>query len=291
MPIVLFWLTPVFLLIVVILLFLQEKQKDKPKLILIDPLLTVESLQIARVVGDEKSLNQELAMIRRILPNNQTHLEQVIRLLNPVVPSRNSKPTLLKHAQHSEFLAEYRYEYAGRVTSILFGRLDEVSEAAQDYGNLEQLRTHQERADHDGFASFVLARRVDAKLIEGRQTYRILGQLIVEPELNSSRVSKIRFAVGGSKYVFLSWLGLGVSTKIAETIFPAAQFISASAIATRQLQPKNREAILERATIYANTTLNDRYEAVQFWRHKTEPIFLGTNADDRDHLPCHHVAL
>lgn len=291
MPIVLFWLTPVFLLIVVVLLFIQEKQKEKPKVILIDPLLAVESLQIARIVGDEKIINDELAMIRRVLPNDQTHLEHVIRLISPVVVSRNSNPSLLKHVQHSELLAEYKYEYAGRITSILFGRLDEVSESARDYNDLDKLRANQERADQDGFACFTIARRVDAKLIEGRQTYRILGQIIVEPELNSGRVSKIRFAAGSSKKIFLSWLGLGVSTGIANEIFPATEFTSASAIATRQLQPKNREAILDRVTLYANTTLNDRYEAIQYWRHTAEPIFLGTTTDDRDHLPCHHVAL
>lgn len=291
MPIVLFWLTPVFLLIVVVLLFIQEKQKDKPKIILIDPLLAVESLSIARVVGDEKNINQELAMIRRILPNEHTHLEQIIRLLSPIIASRNTKPTLIKYLQHSEFLVEYKYEYSGRVTSLLFGRLEDVVEAAQDYTNLEQSRVTVERADQDGFVSFAIARRLDAKLIEGKQTYRILGQIIAEPELNSSRVSKIRFASSSNKTVLLSWLGLGVSTRIAKEIFPANQFTSASATATRQLKPKSREAILDRATIYANTTLNDRYEAIQYWRHTAEPIFLGTNTDDRDHLPCHHVAL
>jgi hypothetical protein len=291
MPIVLFWLTPVLLLVVVILLFLQEQQKDKPKLMLIDPFLVLESLQIARIIGDEKGVYDELAMLRRVLPNSDAYLERVIRLLNPIMPRRYSKPRLLKYVLHSEFLIEYRYEYAGRITSVLFGRLDEVAEMAQDYVNLEQFKTSQERADHEGFATFALARRIDAKLIEGKRTYRILGQLIVEPELNLGRLSKIRLAVGGGKYLFLSWLDLGVSTKIAEAVFPVAQFVGASATATRQLPPKDREAVFERATIYANTTLNDRYEIVQFWRHRAEPIFIGASANDRDHLPCRHVPL
>lgn len=290
MPIALFWLTPVFLLIVVIVLILQEQQHEKTKIVVIDPLTVIESIEIARILGEETLIRQELAAVRSIAAETNSSIAQVLRLLALYHPvPRRIEP--LSERVISETLVRYQYRLAGRVISLLVGTPQAVNEFIGGPSSSEdRMKATIGRAESEGYLTVAVAHRIDAKLIDGQKPYKFLGVVIGEPLLNDRRVHTVRQYLAAQKVRAVSVFSPNFVRLLLQKIVPITDCITASAAATRSLAPSERSALFDRITVYGDALQNDRYEALLHWQQRYQLSVVVTD-EDRAHLPGEHVRL
>ena len=74
MPLIVFWLTPVILVVIFLIVMIQYKVSDKPKIFIVEPLLyLIKKWEMARIEGNEKNINR---LFSYWLPGLEMQLEQ-----------------------------------------------------------------------------------------------------------------------------------------------------------------------------------------------------------------------
>lgn len=286
MPILLFWLTPVFLLIVVILLILQEQQKSKRSLMLVEPLSVLESLEIARIIGEEKIVNEEISIARRLMPEDGSSFELVVTALQPVSAVGRPKATLLEHQALAELCQVIKYEYANRVTSLLIGPLEDVADRADDWSSVEKFRRDSQKALEHGYLPLALARRIDAKLEGGKKRFKIEGLLVCEPIVSDRKNRQLRAIIAAQNFKFVTILPVGVAQSMLQSIIPTDKVIATTTgKLLKSLKPSERQNKLDQALILGEMTLDDCYQASLYFQHRHEVVQVGAMPAATTHLP------
>lgn len=293
MPLILFWLVPVILVIVLITIILHDQEtRSQPKLLLFDPLVVVESWKIARVLGNEQRVLENLAMVTKVLPGTATFMEDFLKKLE--FPRATVKgATLQKNTRVGSYSELYQFQHSGRIISLLLGDIGTVSElcdqswqGAVNEKVIAELEHEDRLTRQHGYFGLAVAIRLDRSLPGPLAPYQLLGYLICEPALNQAKISKLRQAEAGKKARVITLLSLELAENLAKKVFPSVRWQSLSALTVQATSPKGRRSAFEKATLIADTTLNDRHEICLLWRHTYQLELAASHPEDVEHLPC-----
>jgi hypothetical protein len=295
MPIIVFWLTPVALALVLLLVVLgQGGSRGRKKLFLVEPLLfLVGRYQLARCDGDQKRLLELLSDWLPGLELQQSLLEQIARQIVTTPPLVAPKEVEILSQRALSFWAEERLlRRHGKKYSVLAGPVSEVATYcdADPAGPLtpEKAVAWQAKADtahRNGFWTLSLAESAaeDALL---RKKYRLCGLLILEPVLDDRAVIQLRQAAGQGAVRFLSVAAGEFVATISERIFPSRREKVVSGFELSALSPKEQERSVEAATIYGAVGKNNRYWIARFLQQDYRLAAFSRVPLDDD-LPAH----
>jgi len=258
----------------------------------VEPMALLESLEIARVVGEEKIILDELSVMRRLAPEDNSEFDRMISLLSPLPAVGKPNVVLLSQQQIEMLTHELKYNYAGRVTSLLVGPLDQVAKHSDDYQGRDHFQATAQKALDHGYFPIALARRIDAKLEGGKKRFKIEGLVVCEPIISDKKRRQLRSIVGPNKFKFVSVLPTGVASSLLQSVFPVDGVISvASASNLKLLSPKDRQSKLDQAMVLGEMTLDDSYQAALYFEHRWETVSVGMSPKTAHHLPGKDLTL
>ncbi|MEX2361922.1 MAG: hypothetical protein WD544_01975 [Patescibacteria group bacterium] len=294
MPLIIFWLTPIVLVLVFLLVVFSQKPREKSKVFLVEPLLfLVGRWHLARFEGNETVLRRLLSYWQPGLEMQQSIVEQLVRQITisppTVVPEKNlailSQKTLL-------FWTEVRQiEQAGKTSSVIAGPISEVVEYcdADLAGPLTPEKriswpSHAQTAAKNGFLTLALAEASspDALL---RKKFRLAGLLVLEPVLDDRAISQLRQAEALGKIRYLSVLPANLVEQIVEKVFPPARFKKISGEHLATLSPKEQENAVDQTEIFGEVGKKDRYFIARHLQ-RTGELNIATNLALDDDLPA-----
>lgn len=270
MDLLIFWLTPVILAVVLILVSLSHRPKTKLlPLTLIEPLGTLfKDWRLARRIGSEKRLAD--------LTNyfSATELDQWSRLGEIVKGDAQlpSKVALVK-TEPLSLLGEKRLiEVENKTISVIIGLPAEV------LGQIETIDPKAAAEATRAEANGILTLHVGEVVIHGRDNqfrHRYIGSLLFEPIFEPSKLEKL---------IAWRWLSVLPSTLLAHyaTQLPGTEdghFYDATEIT--QAPPQEAEERLAAAKVIGSANLRDRYQIVCQYQRQHDCRFWSRNPADR----------
>ncbi len=285
MAVIVFWLMPVVLLVVLILLSLQIiKHNRKSKLYIIEPVgFLVRDWQVARFEPDSQALTQVFKLLANSNLSEGTLLEQIIISASKSVSlkSKSSAGTLVEHQSFGALSERFVLEIGNKRKSFLLGSLDQMGEHIEGE-KIGKYRTLTQQSAEHGYLALVMA----SSFIHGdkskKSKHQIEGVVVLEPEIDQGQTAKLR-RIGQKPTRFLTVLPVGVASALYAQVFPAQRHFDLN---TEELEtllpPKFAEADLEKAIIVGGADLIARHQALRVWQRQYDCIVVSRNPEDRD---------
>jgi hypothetical protein len=296
MPLVVFWLTPVVLVMVFLLFLISQRPHKRRRIFLIEPLLFLfEKFRVARSIGNEQQLKKLLSYWLPGLEMQQSVVEQLVRQIEDAPPLIAAKDTTVLTQQPLPFWAELRHlEVVGKSHFVLAGPISELinyCDADFDGPITQEKRVswpgNAETADKNGFWTLALAEShsPDAML---RKKFKLAGLVVLEPVLNAQAVAEVRQAASQGEVRLLSVMSANFCQSLLEKIFPELKVKAVSGPELSEMSPRDQERLTEAAKIYGEVGQKNRYWiARQLQRHANTvvisklPIDTDLPADQR----------
>ncbi len=288
MPLLVFWLTPVVLVLVLALLLLRFQPKRKSKLVVIEPLLLlIDQWHLSRIIGDDRAVIRHLRQWQQGLELTHSTVEQLARQI-VLKPSQAGQAAILEQ-RRLPFWAEQRViEVNGKKSALLCGSVGEVLEHcdADDAGAL----TSEKRREWQGLAStaarngfLALACAETSNIDSSERPYRFMGLAILEPVYNQEALKKFRALSGVGQVRLLSFLPVALLEIIREKLLPAAADPrSISEQELQELPPRQQETAIENSNIYGEIPTRSRYYIARQLQHRYELLVASRVGQDSD---------
>ena len=282
---IVFWLMPVALLVVLILLTLQIiKHNHKSELYVIEPMgLLVRSWQVARFEPDNQSIRQIFKLLATANLSKGTLLESAIVSASGSVSlkSKSTKGTVVEHQSFGVLAEQLVLEVGNKKQSVLIGPLEQIEEFVNDE-KISKYRTLSQKSVENGYLMLIIATSFVHGHLSKKSKHQIEGVVVLEPEVDQDRVEILQRA-NQKPTRFLTVLPVGVTAHLFNQIFPhKAHFdLNAKELETL-LPPKFAEVDLEKATIVGGADLIARHQALRVWQREFDCIVVSRNPEDRD---------
>ncbi|MEX1051947.1 MAG: hypothetical protein WEC83_01000 [Patescibacteria group bacterium] len=290
MSLLVFWLTPVVLVLVLALLLLRYQPKHKPKLILVEPLLLlVNQWHVSRIVGAEPSVRRQLALWQEGLELKESVVEQLVRQVI-VQPGAKATRAIIIEQRRLPFWAEQRIvETLGKRSAVLCGPVSELLDYcnADNSGELTQEKRQEwldlaATAARNGFLALGFAETAGKPEL-AEKAYQFSGITVLEPVFNKEMLQRVRSLAAQGQLRFLSFLPIALLENIREKALPA--HASASTVSGQELQemlPKEQEAAIERSVIYGEIPTRSRYWIARQLQRRYQLIVVSHLSQDND---------
>ncbi len=290
MPLVIFWLTPVALVLVLALLLIRVQPKHRPKLILVEPLLLlINQWHVSRIVGNESAVRRQLALWQEGLELNQSVIEQLARQIIKA-PGAKANPATILEQRRLPFWAEQRLvETLGKKNAVLCGPVGELLEYCNVDENGELTGSKRQEwqdlaatAARNGFMALAFAETSgNAELAD--KSYQFIGLAVLEPVYNQEMSQKLRSLAAQGQLRFLSFLPIALLENIREKILPAnAPPNTVSGEELQEMPPAEQEAAIERSVIYGGIPTRHRYYIARQLQRHHELIVASRLPQDSD---------
>jgi|GEM_PF-6786187 len=292
-----FWLVPVALLIVFILLVLRHQHDyAKAPLTLVEPLnFTIKRWRVARFIGGESQLKAMLTTAKQANCSTQSNLEILLQSL----PLESARPSgELLRCQPLPLLGEQKIIASGeRILSLLIGDVTEVLPAVKYSENGKSLLTAELRSEHErvaatasqhGYLPLAIAFRYvhGMALIEPKH-HTYLGLVLLEPILDDGSLKRLR-TLRQDRVKFLSVLPAGLLGWLRAKVWQTEEFTGITSSNTDH--PQEKEAFWTQSPVIGSATLRERYGAVRFFQHSWDCRVISGNAED-EQLPVRPTKL
>lgn len=284
MEVIVFWLVPVVLLIVLILLTLQAvKHRHLPKLYVVEPLgFLVTSWQVARFEPDSQSAKRTFKLLARANLSKGTLLEQIIVSAagSVALKSKDTAGTLVEHQSFGPLAEQFVLELGNKSQSILIGPLEQIEEFIVDE-RVAKYRALSKRSAENGYLALIIATSFvhgDKKVTK----HQIEAAVLLEPVIDEEQLAKLQ-QLGSVAIRFLSVTPVVIAAQLYEKVFPSqAHFdLNAKELETL-LPPKFAEADLEKAIVVGGADLIARHQSLRVWQRQFDCIVVSRNPEDRE---------
>lgn len=286
---IIFWLVPVLLLSVFLLVLLRHTSENrKPPLLIVEPLGTIISAwQTARVIGDKKQLDNYLSMFRYHACNSGTPLEAIILATGGI---EQHLPVTLLHCHGLGLWGEQRiFETAdGKILSVMIGDVSEILPKVKYMGAGKAVMTENERhelemtanrANSHGFLPLACCYRfVHSGSVIEPTGHSWAGFILLEPVLAAGLVKRL----GGYRPQDL---------KMLSVLPPALLFFLRRRLWRTEADgglplvldkgPKEKEEYWDNSSCIGSANLRERYSAVRYFQFGKTCRVLSGNAEDR----------
>jgi hypothetical protein len=285
MEVIVFWLMPVALLVVLILLTLQIiKHNRKQEIHIIEPLgLLVTDWQVARFEPDSQTIKQVFKLLASSNLSKGTLLEQIIVSSSKSVSlkSKSSTGTLIEHQSFGALSEQFVLELGNKKKSFLIGPLEQIEEFIEDE-KIAKYRTLSQKSAENGYLALVIA----TSFVHGdkpkKSKYQIEGMVVMEPVTNQDFVTALQ-GTNQKPTRFLTALPVGVASKLYSQVFPSKTHFDLNAKELESLlPPKFAEADLEKAIVVGGADLIARHQALRVWQRQYDCTVVSRNLEDRD---------
>lgn len=283
MSLLVFWLIPVVLLVVLILLVLDYRRANiKPELLIIEPLGKLITLwRLARIIGPEAKIHRVLNCLR------QTHLSDS-RLIDLVLSDqslnqRKEESTHLITDQPLPMLGTRRVlEVADRRSSIVVGSYQTV-EPFLDSQTLPDdwpvLKKEIDLAAEHGFLTLLLGLSHRSRP-EGRiPKHQYLGAVMLEAQVDRSAAKQL----SSHPWRLVSCLPTGLVRWLSRELGEEKRVISAKAIGEIN-SPLEREKAYADNRAFAEADFTARYQMIRLCQRRFRCRVLSLNGED-ERLP------
>lgn len=293
MPLIIFWLTPVLLLVIFLVVISQNKVSDKPKVFLVEPLLfLVKKWELARIEGDEKKTKRLLSYWLPGLEMQQSIIEQLTRQINVRPPIIPDKSIIILNQKTLPFWAEEReLDLRGKKTSVLAGPISELIKYCDSdtKGPLsrEQTEAWLKKIDNvyaNGFLAVAFAESSSKEALNTRK-YRLIGVTILEPGINTKNQQKIRQMSSIGKIKIISFLPAALAEHIMQKVFPSRKDAVISGLQLSKLTPKKQEEAMDSSTIFGEIDAKNRYYIARHF-HRDNDVTVVSNVSSDSELPA-----
>ena len=293
MPLIIFWLTPVFLVVIFLIVLTQHKVSIKPKLFIIEPLLyLIKKWQLARIEGDEKNTRRLFSYWLPGLEMQRSIVEQLVRQVDfnrPVIPDES---IAILNQRTLPFWAEEReLELRAKKSSVLAGPISEVIEYcdADTRGKLtrEDIDSWRKKADKayaNGFWALALAESSSAQALESKK-YKLIGLMILEPVINKKAEAVLRRMTAVGQVKFLSFLPASFIERLVQKIFPSRKVQTINGQELSKLSPIKQEAAMDSKEIFGEMAAKNRYYIVRHYRSRYS-LTVASLVPSDDELPA-----
>ena len=293
MPLIVFWLTPVILVVIFLIVMIQYKVSDKPKIFIVEPLLyLIKKWEMARIEGNEKNINRLFSYWLPGLEMQRSIIEQLVRQVNfriPVIPDK--KITILNQKTLPFWAEERELEIWGKKTSVLAGPISEVIKYCDvDVGgNLTKEKTNVwlKKADNayaNGFLALAFAESSTKEALDNIK-YKFTGLMILEPVIDKKAEGTIRQMTAIGKVKIISFLPANFIEQLMQKIFPSRKDRIISGQELSKLSPKKQETAMDDGTIFGEITTKNRYYIAKHFHGKYN-LTIASNIAVDDDLPA-----
>lgn len=286
MEVIIFWLMPVVLLVVLILLVLAMlgHQRTLRRLTVIEPLgWLVRNWQVARLEPNNQTLAELFKVIASSNLSKGTLLEQIIvsAARSIRLKSKASAATLVEHQSIGPLAEQFVLTLGTKKKSVIIGPLEQIESLADDE-KISKMRTLSQKSAENGYLALVIA----TSFVHGdrpkKSKYQIEGLVVLEPVIDQDIVAVLK-QTKHKPIRFLTVLPVGVASHLYTQVFPdKAHFnLNAKELETL-LPPKFAEADLEKAIVVGGADLVARHQALRVWQRQYDCIVVSRNPEDRD---------
>lgn len=282
---IVFWLMPIALLVVLILLVLKMTgEKNRQELMAIEPLgYLVSRWQVARIEPDNQSLTQLFKLLASINLSKGTLLEQVIISAATTVrlKSKTSVATLTEHRVVGPLAEQFILEDGAKKQSVVIGSLEQIRLQIEEetLGNFLNLSRS---AEENGYLPLAVASSISHGNDSKRIKHQLEGLVILEPKIDQTNLEAVRKLTGQSVR-FLTVLPVRLAQHWYESAYPNRDCFGIEANALLTLSPlKFAEADIEKAQVIGSADLNSRHRILRTWQRIFACTVLSVNPEDSD---------
>lgn len=285
-----FWLTPVVLVLVLVFLLLHFQPKLKPKLILVEPLLLLASQwHVSRIVGNEREVWHQISLWQDGMELSQSVIEQLARQIITKPGSRANQSAILEQ-RRLPFWAEQRLvETLGKKTAVLCGPVNELLEYcnADDAGEMGSEKRREwldlaATAERNGFLALSFA-ETSGKTELAEKAYRFTGVAVLEPVFNQEMLQKVRSLSSQGQLRLLSFLPIALLENFRTKALPAHALASTvSGAELQEMTPHQQEAAIERSAIYGEIPTRNRFYIARQLQRDHELVVASRLPQDSD---------
>ena len=285
MSLIIFWLMPVVLLLVLILLVLPIiKPHRNGRLYVIEPLgWLVTTWQVARFEPNTQSLARLFKVLASSNLSKGTLLEQIIVSAAGAlrIKSQTTSATLIEHQSIGPLAERFVLEISTKTQSVIVGPLEQIGSLVEDENMAKYRILSQKSADH-GYLALTIATAFVHGDKPKRTKHRIEGLVVIEPKVAVDRAATLQ-KLGQDSVRFLSVAPVGFTRHLYQQIFPdQAPFgLDAKELET-VLPPKFAEADLEKAGVVGGADIVARHQALRTWQRRFDCVVVSINPEDRD---------
>lgn len=293
MPLIIFWLTPVFLIVIFLIVLSQNKVSNKPKVFVVEPLLfLVKKWELARIEGDDKRTRRLMGYWLPGLEMQQSIIEQLARQIivrPPIVPDKNI--TILNQKILPFWAEERELNVQGKKSSIIAGPISELIKYCDSdiKGKLskEQVDAWLKKTDKvhsNGFLAVAFAESSSKEALETKK-YKLVGLAILEPVLDKNAELKIRQMSSAGKIKIVSLLPATLAEQLMQKVFPSRKDTVISGGQLSKLSPKKQEDAMDNSTIFGEVAVKNRYYIARHFR-RDNYLTIVSNVPGDSELPA-----
>ncbi len=289
---IVFWLTPVVLLVVLILLTLQIIKRNRAsRLYVIEPLgFLVKSWQVARFEPDSQSIRRMFKLLATSNLSEGTMLERIVVSAADSISlkSKGATGTLVERQSFGSLSVRMVLETGNKTRSFLIGPLEQIEGLVSD-GAITKYRALSRKSAEHGY----LALTVAASFLHGEKRkmnqHQIEGTVVLEPVVDENQLARLR-TFGQTQVRFLTLLPIGTATHLYGLTFSAKTPFGLDAKDLETLlPPKFAESDLEKAVVVGGADLIARHQTLRVWQRRFDCVVVSVNPEDRD-LPVTPVS-
>lgn len=271
-----FWLIPVALTILLVLLLLRHQREFvKPPIIAVEPLgLLVKRWRLVRFIGPEGQLQKYLSLTHRTSCHNGTALEQVLEGLQGLDQAR-LKAELIRCQKIAYFGEQRILETDGQFLSLLVGSLEEVMPNCKYSGDGKSVMKVEERSEisqvvtnagKHGYLPLIIANKtLHGTVVTEKNNHTYCGIILLEPELSATEMSKVS-KLPKEKVKFLSVLPEEFLQWLMSKIRNNDQFLGVGG--GKSDHPREKEEYWDKGTLFGGADLKERYSIIRHWQHR-----------------------
>ncbi|QQG49867.1 MAG: hypothetical protein HZB70_03675 [Candidatus Berkelbacteria bacterium] len=302
---IIFWLVPVVLLIVFILVLLRHgRDTNKPPLLIVEPLGTlITAWQTARFIPAgvssteknstaptstaRKQLEEYLSMFRYQTCNSGTPLEMII--ISTLGIEQRSAATLL-HCHGLSLWGEQRiFETKdGKILSVMMGDIGEILSKVKYNGAgkevmsdkmRQELKALSQRSGSHGYLPVACCYRfVHARAVIEPTGHSWAGLILLEPVLAPNLIKRLR-GYRQADLKMLSILPEALLSFLRRQLWRTETYDGATP--SREDNPKEKEEYWDQARSIGSANLRERYSAVRYFQFGKNCRVLSGNTEDR----------
>ncbi len=285
---IIFWLMPMALLVVLIVIVTSQLQQPHRRLLLFcEPLgVLIKRWRVVRLVGAELRLRQLLAALYVSKLDDDSSINLLLQFVDPPLPVEAD----LVEARPLSALGEQRIiRYQSQTTSVLIGSVAGVLPACRYRSDGRTLLTQSDRAEwnltaeragHHGYVVVALAEKaVQSKVVEA-QRHTFLGLVFLEPVLDE-RTARSLSAIPESRQKFLSALPVSfllyLRSRLADRSLAEPHTVDAS-----PTSPAMRETMWQQSPCLGEQNFDDKYAVVRYYESRRSCRMVSGVAADSD---------
>ncbi len=286
---IIFWLVPVILLVVFIIVALTHtRESAKPKLLLLEPVGTlIRSWHVARLIGDQKVISQAVRLLRGRLTSDNKTFEQIVTAI--VQEKTAAEPPELLHDASVGLWGVHRvFATGGRTISLVVGNASDVLASAKyrtdgksllkKEDRLELEATAKRAGEHGYLALAVAGRYVHSRTFEPTD-HSWFGLILLEPVFDQGVVDRLRL-FKQSDLKLLSAL----PDEFLESLHAQVRGNRAFEGVPKEVgnHPRQKEERWLSSSTIGAANFVERYSAVRFLSERQDCRVVSANPDDRE---------